>query len=48
MSNAERAKLLRRPWGLADVMREKKAAEKRRAMVEKERKKWREKRKSTT
>lgn len=38
MNKSERAKLISKPWGMADVMREKKAAEKRKEIVAK----WRE------
>ena len=43
MHKSERAKLLKKPWSIADVMREKRAAEKRKEIVERFRVKWRKK-----
>lgn len=40
LNKSERAKLLQKPWGMADVMREKKAAEKRKQIVERFKKQW--------
>ncbi len=40
VKSSERAKLLKKPWSLADVMRERKAAEKRKKIVERFKKQW--------
>ncbi len=39
-NKSERAKLLKKPWSMADVMRERKAAEKRKQIVERFKKQW--------